>query len=250
VKTQKVPCALCKRVLSQMSRHLKQGHHDIKEVAEVLVKSKAERHLGLDRIRNRGIFRHNVEVLKSGTGMLYVARRMEGTTHIAEDYVPCPFCMSFIMRTELWRHCATCEHKPLVVPDRSYVATGLILLEGALTSIGAAIDPALKEQVINKMRLDRLTSVVKADDLITRYGTTQLRKKGPKAVYEISQRMRHLARLKERLQEGIASDVPVPLTDFIKPDKFDAVIAGVEKEFGLFVDKVFDICMGLKLAYL
>jgi len=224
-----------------MPRHLEQGHHDNQEVAAVLVKPEVEKKLGLDKIRNRGIFRHNVKVLKTGTGMLYVARRVEGANHIPEDYVPCPFCMAFTIRKELWRHCAKCEHKPHVVPDRSYVATGMILLEGALTDGGAAIDPALKEHVIDKMRLDRLTSVVKADDMITRYGTTQLRKKGPKAVYEISQRMRHLARLKERLQEGIESEVPVPLTDFLKPDNFDAVIKAVETESGLYVDQVINI---------
>lgn len=83
------------------------------------------------------------------------------------------------------------------------------------------------------MLIVKVTEVVKSDDMIQRYGTTQLRKKGPKAVYEISQRMRHLARLKLRIDDGA-----IPINDVIRPDKFDAVIHGVEAESGLFVDKV------------
>lgn len=57
---------------------------------------------------------------------------------------------------------------------------------------------------------------------------------GPKAVHEISQRLRHLARLKVRLDTG--SDAPLPLIQYITPSKFDAVINAVEQESGVFIN--------------
>jgi len=74
----------------------------------------------------------------------------------------------------------------------------------------------------------QLVSVVIADDLIAHYNTVE--QKGLKAVHELSQRMRHLA----RPQEGITSVIPMPLIDFVKLEKFDAVLSELLRHFSHF----------------
>ena len=64
------------------------------------------------------------------------------------------------------------------------------------------------------MRIDNLYEIIRTDVLILEYGKGQLRKKGPNAKYEISQRMRHLARLKARLTGDNFKDKK--LSEFIK----------------------------------
>lgn len=232
-KTQKVPCAICHVHLEQIPRHLEQKHADEVQVAEILALSdKTMRDRGIDKLRNTGIFQHNVEILRAAQGLLIVARRSSKAIHVIEDYVPCPFCMAFLVRFDMWRHCSECPHKPEKIADRSFISSGQLLLDGALSDDGRVVDPQLKLNVLSKMRCDKTTAVVKSDDLILRYGTVQLRKKGSKAVHEISQRMRHLGRLRIRMET--VSGKPMPLIDSIRAKKFDIVIEAIWLEAGKF----------------
>jgi hypothetical protein len=75
-------------------------------------------------------------------------------------------------------------------------------------------------------------STVRSDDMILRYDALQLRKKGPHAVYEISQRMRYLAMFRMELTSG----VPMALLELLRPLHFVKIITATEEESGMFLD--------------
>ena len=59
-----------------------------------------------------GNYNHNVQVLETGVGELILARRpSEGVEACPEDFLPCPCCLGFFKKDELWRHSKTCDFK-------------------------------------------------------------------------------------------------------------------------------------------
>ena len=62
------------------------------------------------------------------------------------------------------------------------------------------IDECLQKFVIDRMRVDHVTRLVKSDSMILKFGLMQLHKLGQRRALDISSRMRELARLLLRLQ--------------------------------------------------
>lgn len=108
-------CYYCFKSISKMARHLESCHKSEAEVAKVLLlpKKSDDRCRQFERIMCAGDFSHNTEVLRSGSGRLLVMRRPTDT-ECAErdiapsDYVPCPGCLGFIVKCDLWRHARKC----------------------------------------------------------------------------------------------------------------------------------------------
>ena len=73
------------------------------------------------------------------------------------------------------------------------------------------------------MSNDKITTVVKGDDLICTYGSSMLLSSGIKRAHEISQRMRISARLLLSLREETDKN-EFSLTDFIDTEYFDTFI--------------------------
>ncbi len=55
------------------------------------------------QLRHCGNFLHNTKVLREGHGSLIVVRRpTEGVS--AQHFLPCPDCLGFFARDDIWRH--------------------------------------------------------------------------------------------------------------------------------------------------
>jgi len=101
-KNRRLPCFFCDRWLFHMSRHLSGRHRDETAVAAASVPS-SRRKLQMQHLINQGIYKHNVEVLRTRTGTLVVGRASK-SQHAVADYVPCPFCLHFYISRELYRN--------------------------------------------------------------------------------------------------------------------------------------------------
>lgn len=228
VKNRKQPCAFCCKMVFQMPRHLKRVHRDVPEVANADSQS-------LRKIIGVGIFKHNIEVLKAGRGQLIVSRSSTGN-RIAEDYVPCKFCLNFFLKDDLYRHCRTC-----VLNDdkkqHSFVADGILLLDGA---IDQNIPMRLSAKILSKMRRDSVTDTVKSDDLL---GNSLLKKLGPRRAHSIAQKMRQLAKLRGQL-EAMHPDEKGKYTlhKALCGDKFDDVMRALETQCQAFDDVQEESC--------
>ena len=189
------------------------------------MKKGVERRNGLKRLKNLGSFQHNVDILKQGYGELVVVRRSPRNCHAA-SYLPCPKCLGFFYKYDLWRH--SCPGS--TTQDSEQKQTGLItqsrsLLDGALDD-GKEVDKDLKKYVLERMRRDKHYNVIKRDELILKFGSSQLKRIGVRGRRRISSRMRLLSKLLKKLQKVL--EMPdKPLSHFLDGCYFDSVMQSV-----------------------
>ncbi|KAK0150502.1 hypothetical protein N1851_008399 [Merluccius polli] len=103
-------CLYCEKPFAKLTRHLKQKHADMVEVAEALAhrQGSTQHRLLLEKIRNMGNYHHNCSVLSSGNGLI-VPKRQATYLSAATDYLPCKFCFAMYVRKDLWRHHKRCK---------------------------------------------------------------------------------------------------------------------------------------------
>ena len=223
-KNRKLPCYYCEKYLYQMPRHLKRQHSDESQVIKAL-KNTSDEHIGLQLIANLGTYKHNMNVLKTGDGVLIVGRSPKLMRH-PSDFLPCQFCFVFFVKTELYRHCRDCKFRSLSAPEKGFIAAGRALVEGALHADGTSRHEQLREHVVPRMRTDKRTKVATSDRLIMCFGDMLLHKLGRKRALDVSARMRELARLLIQLK----THGQFRLTDYISGSGFDKVVKAFEIE--------------------
>ncbi|XP_042372591.1 uncharacterized protein LOC121966578 [Plectropomus leopardus] len=105
-------CAFCRRPQVKIARHLLRKHADQQEVAaaSMLPAGSKQRHLLLEHLRCRGNYMHNIEVIRQGVGEI-VPWRQPSEEVDARNYLPCPLCLGFFLRADLWKHQASCRKK-------------------------------------------------------------------------------------------------------------------------------------------
>jgi hypothetical protein len=72
----------------------------------------------LTRLRLKGDYHHNMNMLETGEGELVVVRWPGQDVRCnAEDFLPCEFCLGFMRRRDLWKHQLACEFKSKTLPS-------------------------------------------------------------------------------------------------------------------------------------
>jgi len=224
-KNRRLPCFFCDRWLFHMSRHLSGSHRDETAVAAASVLS-SRRKLQMQHLINQGIYKHNVEVLRTRTGTLVVGRASK-SQHAVADYVPCPFCLHFYISRELYRHCRKCKFRPVDGPVNGFNVSGRALLHGSLADACGHIDESLFNDVIQRMQSGKLLMVVKNDSSILELGSLLLEKLGNRRALDISARMRELARLMLQLRTNKTLNGR-DLSAFLSGKNFDKVLTAIE----------------------
>ncbi|XP_057310698.1 uncharacterized protein LOC130648660 [Hydractinia symbiolongicarpus] len=215
-------CLYCGLMQPKLSRHLLTHivEEEVKKVKDLALKSKERKHL-LKALRLKGDFYHNIKVLKTGGEMIVARRPPKGVKSQPSEYLPCKYCYAFLHQAQLSRHCRNCSFKDMKSCEQENIIKQSELLIYPNRAIpGASLD--LEEFVIRKMKKDELTELVKKDFIIVTYGSFLISGKGRRATGEVSQRMRILARLLQKLQE-LRQNVDGGLIAFIKPQYFDDV---------------------------
>ncbi|XP_035849822.1 uncharacterized protein LOC116067154 [Sander lucioperca] len=112
-------CVFCRRPQVKIARHLLRKHADQQEVAaaSALPTGSKQRHLLLEHLRCRGNYMHNIEVIRQGSGEI-VPWRQPSEEMDARNYLPCPLCLGFFLRADLWKHQASCRKKLTPAPSR------------------------------------------------------------------------------------------------------------------------------------
>ncbi|XP_039875782.1 uncharacterized protein LOC120726348 isoform X2 [Simochromis diagramma] len=113
-------CVFCRRPQVKIARHLLRKHADEQEVlaASTLPTGSKERHLLLEHLRCRGNYLHNIEVIRQGTGEI-VPWRQPSEDVDARNYLPCPLCLGFFLRADLWKHQVSCRKKLAINPSKA-----------------------------------------------------------------------------------------------------------------------------------
>lgn len=228
-------CFFCEKLYAKISRHLERQHSDESEVAKAFAhpRSSKERKKALEKLRLQGNFHHNLRVLESKSGQLIVMRRPGGEEECSQDdFLPCPDCLGFLKRKDLWRHVKVCNFRSTgshVDDDEGDDMKYQRLQTKSKLLVLPSICPgksSLFQDVVASMRSDDITLVARNDLVISALGTMMVEKLGTKRSHDISQKMRHLARLLISLRETEDND-SANLSQFLRPSKFDAIVKSV-----------------------
>ena len=102
-------------------------------------------------LNNKGNFKHNIKVLRGVVGeeneKIIVLRRQgnqEKQTN-NRDYLPCPHCLGFCKKTELWRHIKSCEQIDIAQSGLDDPETMRDWRVGVTASAKLTLDTAMRE---------------------------------------------------------------------------------------------------------
>ena len=226
-------CLYCQKSVSKMARHLIDCHrleNEVKKAYDLPVKSPQRRKL-LEQLMCVGDYYHNMDVLEKGFGDLIVLRRPTEQECLARqiqysDYTPCPGCLGFVMKRELWRHVRRC--KDISLSDYSERCSPQQASRLLMFPIAQDISPQFQSDVINKMLDDDKTNITRNDWLILQLGSFMYQRYGSSQRALISQRMRLLARLLAELRNQMQKPA-LTLMECIDPNMCDHIVAAVHQ---------------------
>lgn len=254
-------CTFCfSEIKGKISRHLLCSKHtDCLRSSEIrlLPKKSKDRVAKLEILANEGNFKHNIKVLREQKGELVVGRRSNTDDSDAvrhpKDYLPCEYCLKFVLRRHLWEHIHRCEiRKYYGLPDptkktnsvdddqddddtndeaqdshggagTSFTRKSKSLLNSALLSS----DEANVGVALGRMADDEITAIIRNDKLMKRYLELQTTGLGhavdhkSKDVYKVNQNVRPLARLVLEARKCVPL---IDLDHLITPAHFDLVV--------------------------
>lgn len=106
-------CFVCGEPQSKISRHLKQHEKENAEIAYVLSLDIAsrQRKVLLEKLRNKGNFQHNTNVVNKGSGCLKVKRKPKPNSG-AKRFEPCLYCKGMFIWQDVRRHMGRCPCRP------------------------------------------------------------------------------------------------------------------------------------------
>ncbi|XP_060083174.1 uncharacterized protein LOC132562449 [Ylistrum balloti] len=160
-------CMYCGEGFTNITKHYLGPHKQEMEVQRILslpLKSE-KRKLALMKHRNSGDYKHNVEVLKNGTGTLVTWTRKDKTTTTAKEYLPCEDCLAFFLDKNLWRHRKICPFRKNDRNQKRLKSQASLLLPSSVV-----ISEGLQRKVLSRMNTDEITMVVRNDPVILRIG--------------------------------------------------------------------------------
>lgn len=237
IMSKKNYCYVCGKPQSKISRHLKthKTHAEIVQAFSLPEDSK-ERKILLEKMRNKGNFKHNISVLQDGTGSLKVKRKPKAKA-LAGKFIHCMYCQGMYIRKELWRHVRRCSFKPENEDlEEQPGRTKVLGLAVALESTSSQQISSGVWKLLGVMKQDEVASVVRNDFSIIQFAQSLYNKHGqdPTKYEYIRQKLREVGRLLLCLRTDFSVH---NLEDAVKPANFQRVVQAVKKVSGFDEEK-------------
>lgn len=213
-------CRYCGVAMEQIIRHVEARHSTERDVIAMTnaEKGSPERARLTTLMKNRGNFEHNIEVLRKKEGTLIVVRSPPDPVS-AGFYYPCTQCFGFFSKNDVWRHHCVSEVKVSAKQCRTLLSTALNKESPLLNSI------------LEKMKCDAVTELIKDDPLIRRFLNQQLDKyeAAPTKIALIRGRARDIGRLLHHIQKNNSELRMCELQDLMVPERFDTIVESVHE---------------------
>ncbi|XP_006814230.1 uncharacterized protein LOC102801744 [Saccoglossus kowalevskii] len=224
-------CVYCMNKYPKLPRHFENKHSTEKDVVYALSfrKGSTERKILWQKLANKGNHAHNVEILKDGYGYIIPYRRPSFTVPVSQ-YLPCPECLGWFIRAELYKHNKICPVKlfenatPKLIHRRIQQVAGMLLPHSDNVTEGMA------DRVLSRMTQDEVTVIARNDYLIIEFGSREYMKVGTESakIQYVKQKMRELAKLLIELRK-ISKKNASSLKEYIHPSKFEIVIQATQQ---------------------
>ncbi len=187
-------CPFCGKKESQLIRHVLKKHRgrteqkrnrteeEVQKLQQLPTRGPKRNNL-CALLRHHGNFLHNSDVLKKGQGSLIVERRPINDIPISQ-YLPCPDCLGFFSKDDLWKHSCPAEVKHSKNLKRGGKA--LLVQSSGISKDTAALMASLVD--------DEVSLMVKGDPLIVHFVESLIEKYGLDKKEYLRQRARQLGR--------------------------------------------------------
>lgn len=249
----KYPCCFCKLMFAKLPRHFERVHVNEPEVQQFLVLDKASksRKEKIDELRNRALFQHNCEVLKTGKGTIVPKKRPPCPTN-PEKYLPCESCSGFYSRKQLIRHFKRCVKRNgenmSNIRNRGVQTRGALLLPTKIITT-----ENFRTDILSKMNEDDVCHAITKDELILQFGQHTYEKLCHEKRHHklVSCRLREMGRFLIAAKEGDGSITE--LKDLIKPSNYKIVkeavrrVAGFDEEKNTFLVPSLALKLGMSI---
>ncbi|XP_056448662.1 uncharacterized protein LOC130384480 isoform X1 [Gadus chalcogrammus] len=223
-------CYVCGKPQSKISRHLKlhRKHAELVLLFSLPEKSK-ERKILLEKIRNKGNFKHNTTVLQAGEGPLKVKRQPKANI-MAEKFIHCVYCRGMYIRKELWRHVRRCPCKPEGLNEEPG-RTKVLGLAAAQESASCQQISCGVWKLLGVMKQDEVAIIVRNDLSIIQFAQSLYNKHGqdPTKYDYIRQKIREVGRFLLCLHTEFSIHT---MEEAVKPANFQRVMRAVKKVSG------------------
>ncbi|XP_078790319.1 uncharacterized protein LOC111947145 isoform X1 [Oryzias latipes] len=224
-------CYICGKLQTKFTRHLKRHEKKYADVAQVLsLPKKSKKRLEmLAKLRNKGNYDHNSEVLASGIGTLK-PKRTSKKNYKEKDYIHCIYCQALYLRRDLWRHVRKCSSKPGKATSEGHDKRVLSLASMNESALCQQVSPGVWK-ILAVMKDDDITSTVRSDFSILQLAQSLFNKHGqdPTKFDYIRQKLRECGRLLLVLRKEFSINT---FEDAVRPANFDVVITAVKKVSG------------------
>lgn len=222
-------CYVCGKPQTKISRHLLTHKGQEPEIAEVYAmrRNSKERKRQLERLRNRGNYKHNQGVLKARKGKLKVGRQSQLSA--LKAFATCLYCKCMYDRKVVWRHMQKC---PSVASAK--LAEGVQSQILTLVATTGLTDPEQissgMKKLLKKMKKDDVSSVVWEDPYILQLAQCfYYMKEGKKNRGYITQKLRDMARVLMILRQKSINS----FEDALRPQNFGAILEAVQELAGV-----------------
>ncbi|XP_037813667.1 uncharacterized protein LOC119604853 isoform X2 [Lucilia sericata] len=223
-KSKKHFCIFCKTLQTKLARHLIHKHKSEKQVKAILhlPKKNRERVKLIDQLRKDGDYLHNT-TKSLNTGILICTRQQQSkVNNEANDYVCCKKCKGFYSKKTLRLHLRKCG--VFSKNDRTNLIAGRRLTQ----YIHEGANEILKTKIFPILRDDKITRVIRYDDLIIKFGNKLAEKYTLTHQHDmVRSHLRLLGRFKIAINE-FCPDIN-ELKQIFKPQFFDACIKALRK---------------------
>ena len=213
-------CKFCNVSTEQIIRHIETRHKTVPEVQRLAnAPKKSEERAKLTKLlKNRGNFEHNIRVLTAKEGVIVTVRAPKYWTS-ASHYYPCTKCYGFYSSADLWRHDCVVKEQATIKECRALLATAL-----------NKESPVLNE-ILARMKADKVTELIRTDELIRRFMNIQLDKyeNDELKIPLIRNRARDIGRLLKHIRDNNPNLSHLDMIDMIHPDRFDTVVDAVNE---------------------
>lgn len=232
--TKKNYCYVCKKPQSKIARHLKKHQSSEPEIAAayLLPKHSKDRKRLLEKLRNKGNYEHNQEVIANKSGPLKVRRRpvRSEIKLSAKTYVHCIYCKGLFVRKDLWRHTRRCPSKSFPESKVTGKAKVLVLADITESTFSQAISPEVWK-ILAKMKNDDVSSVARNDFLILQLSQCLYNKHGsdPAKSESIGQQAREMGRLLLNMRRKFSI---FNFEEAVRPSNFLKVVEAVKEVAG------------------
>lgn len=214
----------CEKEVSHFARHLYAWHNCELDVQRILSyqKDSSRRKLALSQLRKKGNFIRN----RVNTQNIKRVRRLPASAKaLAEDYLPCRYCLGYYKRKSLYRHTKRCPENTDLEKGKRQTAQ----IDGQNTPLSTLKhDKLLTSELFPRMRADDVTLTAKKDQLICNYAYSYLKSRRSKGNFDcVRQNVRRLSKLLMFAKERV-KDVKC-LMDLLRPCLFKQIVDGVNK---------------------